>query len=71
MIRAAEKFTSQMQHKTQRLKDMNLKQKIDMYQRNQIISGLKAPGSASYAETKQILNNIESFEIGSSAADLY
>jgi len=31
LIRSAETFLSQMQHKTQRLKDLNLKQKIDMY----------------------------------------
>lgn len=71
LIKAAETFISQMQHKTQRLKDMNLKQKIDMYQRNQIISGLKAPGSNKYAETKAILSNIESYDLGHSAADLY
>ena len=34
LINSAESFVSQMEHKTQRLKDMNLKQKIDMYQRN-------------------------------------
>lgn len=59
LIHSAETFIAQMQHKTQRLKDMNLKQKIDMYQRNQIVQGLMAPGTSSYAETKQILNNIE------------
>lgn len=71
LIHSADVFTRQMNHRSQRLKDMNLKQKIDMYQRTQMISGLMAPDSDTYKETRQILNNINAYDLGTSAAELY
>jgi len=41
-----------MSHKSQKLKDLTLKQKVDMYQRNQMVTGLMMPGTGQHLETK-------------------
>lgn len=47
-----------------RLKDMTLKQKLNMYQRNSMVSGLMQPGTDKNQETKQILENIGNYSMG-------
>lgn len=50
---------------------MSLKQKIDMYQRNNMVNGLMMPGTGKHQETKQLLDNIGTYEKGMTAADMY
>ena len=43
---------------------MTLKQKLNMYQRNSMVSGLMQPGTDKNQETKQILENIGNYSMG-------
>lgn len=43
LINAAETFLKKMSHKSQKIKDMTLKQKVDMYQRKEMVDGLMMP----------------------------
>lgn len=52
LIRGAENFQAQMKSKKDKLKDMTLKQKLTMFQRNQIVTGLMNPGTDLNQETK-------------------
>ena len=47
-----------MSMKRNKMQDLTLKQKIDSYQRNQMVTGLMAPGTHKYSDTKAILENM-------------
>ena len=61
-----------MKTKQGTLKDMNLRQKIDMYKRNMMKNGLMAEdGSDKNVETKNILDSLNQYEKSGNAAQAY
>mgnify|MGYP001626863890 CR=1 FL=1 len=50
---------------------MTLKQKVDMYQRKEMVDGLMMPDTDKHKQTRAILDNKEAYEKGMTAADMY
>ena len=59
IVRSEQTFQDQMNSKRSKIKDMGLKQKINMFTRSNIVSGLMQPGGTDKNfETKQIIENL-------------
>ena len=63
IIRGAETFEEHMNAKRGCLKDLNLRQKIDMYKREMMKNGLMAEDGSDYnKEIKNILDSLNQYE---------
>ena len=61
-----------MHSKRNKIKDMGLKQKINMFTRSNMVNGIMQPsGTEKNYETKQIIDNLGELEKCGSAAQVY